>query len=78
LFFKFRIGYEQILHQLCFLVVDAFPQENVKGKYSQFLAPMMYNAGFFLAFIKPTINPIVQNLFMTGIKLIGMQFLDDI
>ncbi len=33
LYFKFRIGYGQILYQLCFLVVDAFPQENVKDKY---------------------------------------------
>lgn len=38
----------------------------------------LYNAGFFLAFIKPAINPIVENLFVTGIELIGTQFLDDI
>lgn len=76
--FNFRNNYVQILHQSCFLVVDTFSREKIKGKYPHLSPPITHKTMTFMAFVKPTINPIVQNLFATGIELVGTQFPNDI
>lgn len=74
----FRKNRVQSRNQLCFSGVDAFSREKVQGKYPQLSSPITHKTLAFMAFIKPAINPIVQNLFATGIDLVGTQFLDNI